>query len=230
MLLWTTCDLHIIHKWKTSTPTYKLPGPKCNPLIIQPRWPHCNLLTTATKDILSHAQTQRLNFIQDCCILKKTSKSPLDESSNLHRFKSADTGFQGLQQDQQHAQGGECFTGTSTTQVQRLWSESQPSVEGVVMEETEPRTLQEPRRSISSAVMYCRLHPARSFTLTLSEIIYNWRQEVPRRSVPDFRLIWSKSHKAVSRDRTAWTGCKVDFLGEWPPKIDWSNIFVSLAK
>lgn len=94
MLLWTTCDLHIIHKWKTSTPTYKLPGPKCNPLIIRPRWPHCNLLTTATKDILSHAQTQRLNFIQDCCILKKTSKSPLEESSNLHRFKSADTGFQ----------------------------------------------------------------------------------------------------------------------------------------
>lgn len=94
MLLWTTCDLHIIHKWKTSTPTYKLPGPKCNPLIIQPWWPHCNLLTTATKDILSHAQTQRLNFIQDSCILKKTSKSPLEESSNLHRFKSADTGFQ----------------------------------------------------------------------------------------------------------------------------------------
>lgn len=98
------------------------------------------------------------------------------------------------------------------------------------MEETEPRTLQEPRRSISSAVMYCRLHPARSFTLTLPEIIYNWRQEVPRRSAPEFRLIWSKSHKAVSRDRTAWTGCKVGFLGESPPKIDWPNIFVSLAK
>lgn len=241
----------IIHKWKTSTPTYKLPGPKCNPQIIQPRWPLCNFLTAATKYILSHAQIQRLNFIQNCCIFKKTSKSPLEESTNLHRFKSADTGFERRSRDREghtcsdaevwlfheflrtstrpttrsrrRAQG----TGTSTTQVQRLWSESQPSVEGVVMEETEPRTLQEPRRSISSAVMYCRLHPARSFTLTLPEIIYNWRQEVPRRSAPEFRLIWSKSHKAVSRDRTA---CKVGFLGESPPKIDWPNIFVSLAK
>lgn len=242
----------IIHKWKTSTPTYKLPGPKCNPQIIQPRWPLCNFLTAATKYILSHAQIQWLNFMQNCCIFKKTSKSPLEESTyidsslqilvlkgdqetergTLALMQKSDyfMGFWGLQQDQQHAQGGDYFTGTSTTQVQRLWSESQPSVEGVVTEETEPRTLQEPRRSISSAVMYCRLHPACSFALTLPEIIYNWRQEVPRRSAPEFRLIWSKSHKAVSRDRTAWTGCKVGYLGESTPKIDWPNIFVSLAK
>lgn len=89
----------IIHKWKTSTPTYKLPGPKCNPQIIQPRWPLCNFLTAATKYILSHAQIQRLNFIQNCCIFKKTSKSPLEESTNLHRFKSADTGFERRSRD-----------------------------------------------------------------------------------------------------------------------------------
>lgn len=89
----------IIHKWKTSTPTYKLPGPKCNPQIIQPRWPLCNFLTAATKYILSHAQIQRLNFIQNCYIFKKTSKSPLEESTNLHRFKSADTGFERRSRD-----------------------------------------------------------------------------------------------------------------------------------
>lgn len=99
------------------------------------------------------------------------------------------------------------------------------------MKGTEPRTLQVPQCSISTAVMYYCLHMTRSFTLTLREIIYNWRQEVPRCSPREFRLIWKRreSHKAVSHDRTAQKGSERSvsfwFLEESQPKMYWQNTF-----